>query len=190
MLSKLDQLLADIDPSGTWAELERDLDRALASFPIPQNPFTDIDTFEDFMARFYRHLQNIYCGINPPIKKPTRLDKEYCAKFLSQAYQGSYTAYENANGGFEGGLYQVMKTIGRLWIDFNVNSWTEDKVNEFLQGLSYDAKKMYAQEYAARFHHFLPAAMTKDNAWFVFVKLRQVLLQHPRMIKRLHQLGG
>ena len=191
MKTKLDRLLESIDPARTLDQVSWRVDEALNSFRVKSGIIEDWEEFRTALTAFYRHVENVvlnipsFCSPNPDI------DWGRCCKLLIKEYgaNGEKAAFEMVRTGTEQGLYGVLKVVARLMIsEYAVNEITA-RIGNFWEALSTDEKLAVFQEYLDKFGHLLPSELTSGSAARIRANILKVLEEHPRMVKRLRNIG-
>ncbi|MBA7710981.1 hypothetical protein ES703_119931 [subsurface metagenome] len=117
MPTKLEVLLAQIDPSRTLDEVAARVNRARNSFRFGKALITDYEEYEELTGRFVAHIEAQVLRIRPMYDTGAQLYRGRATALLNQAYgsQGWKTAFEMVRTGLESGLRAVLDTLPRLW---------------------------------------------------------------------------
>ena len=189
MKTKLDRLLEKIDPAVTIDRISSSLDQAFNSFSANPKTINTREEFKTVMASFYCHVDKCMYGWE---RKPdsvmdwhrstTMLEKEYGSN-------GENIAYDMARTNIGGGLYAVLKAVTKQIIDEYSGNQIGSHVSEFWNSLSVDEKIAVSKEYLDKFGHLIPSDLRENGAVRVRAFFWKTLEEHPRIIKRLRNLG-
>jgi len=191
MKTKLDILLEEIDPGKTYDDVSARVDKAVNSFQVKKGVIRDWDTYTTILSDFFRHAENIILNI-PGFRSPDpNFDWNRCCKLLSKGYgpDGDKTAFENVRTGSRGGLYDVLKNIAEEMIYQYAGNETSAKINHLWNKLSMDEQFQMMDEYILKYGHLLPSELTEGSAARIKVNFVKVLEEHPRMVRRMRNVG-
>ena len=191
MNTKLDQLLADIDPERTIEPAFRGADAALNTYPMLVGRIEAWPSFEDSMGRFWRHLQKHIVGLRGDGSGFERFHQDFAAQVLRKEYgpSGYAAAFEFARTGNEGGLYSVLKKLANRIATETATNWIAMAVDGWWRRLSLEEQLAVPDEYVARFGHLLPSELTEHSAARIRVGIRGVLKEHPWLVQRHGRVG-
>ena len=191
MASKLDRLLLSIDPARTFDEVDRRADDAINAFSTDSGQITDWDAFRACLVRFLEHVDVHLLRLAAPVRMDLDLAWGRCVQSLMDVYgrDGEKAAFEMARTGNDGGLYAVLKAVARHLADAYAENEVSAKVYAYWHGLSVDERLAAGGEYLQDYGHLLPSELTEGSAARVRAELPQVLIQHPRMMRRLGRVG-
>jgi hypothetical protein len=189
MKTRLDRLLENIDPAVTLDRVSTRVDEALNSFHVGSG---SIETWGDFCAvltAFYRHVENGVLRIR--LSPSPDMDWGRCSRLLIREYgpNGDKAAFEMVRTGTEGGLYAVLRRVASQMTEECVQRETAARISHFWEGLSTDEKLATSEEYLDRYGHLLPSELTEGSAARVRANFLKVLEEHPRMVRRLRNIG-
>ena len=189
-MSKLASLLESIDPSRTIDKIASRIDQAFNSFDRPRPTTDDWNEYEEFLADFFRHLENYGRKSVPELDDPIVFYWGRCEKLLDKAFgpRGYKAAFEMASTGKDGGLYQVLKTIADQLAEEYSQNTISALVSNYYNSLTHDEKLTEPDEYIRDYGHLLPPKMTEGSAVRVRGFFPRVLEEHPRMIRRMRQI--
>lgn len=191
MKTKLDLLLESIDPARTLEQVSARVDEALNSFRVKSGIIEDWEEFRTVMTGFFRHVENVILRIRPSWSPDPDMDWGRCYNLLIKEYgtNGEKAAFEMVRTGAEGGLYGVFKAVARRMIGDYAQNEIAAKVAEFWGALSTDEQLSASQEYLNKYGHLLPSELTSGSAARLRANFLKVLAEHPRIIKRLKNIG-
>ena len=190
MRTRLDALLEQIDPSRTLETVGSRVNNAVNRFSMPPGAITDYNQFEQFMARFVRHIENEVLRI-PDAPRPSSYDWSKCTNILEKEYgiSGRKTAFEMARSGTRGGLYEVLKKIASHLANDYAQREISARVSHFWNALSMQDQFAVMEEYAQKFGRLLPPDFIEGSAVLLKMNFTKVLEEHPRMMQRMRQAG-
>ncbi|MDY6838842.1 MAG: hypothetical protein SWH78_12805 [Thermodesulfobacteriota bacterium] len=191
MSTKLEQLLESIDPSRTVDEVSARVDQAINSFSVQRAIIEDWNEYESFLSDFYRHLLTTVLRIGSGVPENRELYWSQCADLLNKAFgtSGHKAAFEMVRTGKEGGLYQVLKTIGDLVAEKYAKNEISARISDYWQSLTVDGQLAASDEYLQRYGHLLPQELTEGSAARIRANFPKVLEEHPSMVRRMRQIG-
>jgi len=189
MATKLDLLLKDIDPSKTIQPVFRELDNCLNTLKLDKMTVNTEEEFRSCIVKFRCQADNWQC-------KGNRKFKEYVyflsSKHLKEEYgpEGERVAYEMAEKGINGGLYAVIKAIGKRWADDRAKGTISNKVYEFWKSLTVKEKIATVEEYRQKYGHLIPARFKGcSSSYFFLMYFLEILEEHPAVIQRIREIG-
>ena len=194
MATGLDQLLDSISPDRTLEQVSARADQALNSLAPPRSCVRDWDEFRYLLIRFMLHVEAHCLRLRQPLD-PATLDADYCwgrcVQTLMELYgaSGDRAAFEIARTGNEGGLYSVLKKVGRRIAEDLGKTEISAKVSSCWEALSVQEQLALADEYLHRYGHLLPSELTEGSAARVRANMPRVLQEHPHLIQRLRSVG-
>ena len=90
--------------------------------------------------------------------------------------------------GAEGGIYTILKSLVRLMAEYFSQNEIGARVSDWWDTLSQDEIRALPDEYLRKYQNILPYSTREDNIR-VRTNFYQVLVEHPRMIKRIRDQG-
>jgi hypothetical protein len=188
---RLKRLLESLDPDRVLDETAARADRAINSFRTDGAAITDWDRFQQCMSRFCRHVEATVLRLNDRIDVSEEFYCGRCSHFLTAAFgrSGEQAAFEMARTGNEGGLYAVLKAVAQAMLREYGSNEISGRVLSFWNGLSSDEQLAAAQEYIEEYGHLLPSELTEGSAARLKGNFVRVLEEHPRLMRRLRQVG-
>ena len=125
-------------------------------------------------------------------RNPDALDyifKGETMMLLDEIYgeNGRAIAFNMAKKGIDGGLYQVLKSLGSHYTQKRVKARIQGAVIGFLGGYDYEGLQALSEEYIARFGHILPSEMKEKGGYWLIKNFEHVLCQHPHIIKQFRE---
>jgi len=186
MATKLEEILNDIDPKG-WIKREKEANEFIAGFRINTNTIESFDEFRKFIGDFIIKL-------SLPSDSKLEIDDSHFFWYrlaidtLKKEYPDSteFTVYNIMNTGAEGGIYQVLKTLTRLWVDDEYIGEFKHQIALYLKKISFEEREQAAKEYIEKFSDILPANYKNDPSTILF-SFEKVLLEHAIMMKRIRE---
>jgi len=188
---KIDQLLQYIDPDmvidGTFARL----DNAMNTLPMKPSRITDWEEYRVYMAGFFYHVENVILNCCSTRKFDPVWDWRRCYPFIVTEFgkNGEKAAFEIARTGVEGGLYSVIRKVGKRIAEHYVEAEIKSKVLYFWNELSVEEKFNVQSEYLTQFAHLFPSELTEGCAARIRADFVKTLQEHPKMVHRLRQIG-
>ena len=193
MPTKLEQLLAEIDPKLTLDKTSALADSAINTFSFDSGQITDRDEFENCLTDFFCHVDSNVLGVSQSFNSEHR-DFQWgrCGILLSHIYghNGENTAFDMARTGKSGGLYAVLKAIALRMAEEYAENQIGALIGEYWKKLTLDERFAASDEYLEKYGHLLPSELTEDNAVRIRANFRQVLEKHPEIIRKIRRLGG
>src|SRR3989339_1604741 len=148
MSTKLEQLLADIDPSKTYDQTLARADDAINSFSGTSGQITDWDEFSRYMAGFTAHVESkILQRHTCPAGSDFYWSK--CMQLFCHIYgsNGEKAAFEMVRTGKEGGLFSVLRTVAlRMAEDYAENEIVA-RIADYWKKLTLDEQLCVTDEY-------------------------------------------
>jgi len=185
MSTKLDNLLASIDPASSVQETSARIDQAMNAFHCP----SVIDNWNDFkqcVSRFLCELEASALGLRQSMSN--HLDHYWDQAFNSmrKVYgpNGEKAAFDIARTGQEGGLYAVLKAIARRSSGQYSQNEINSRVYTYWQDLSVEEQLDASLEYIKKYGHLLPSELTEGSGVRIRANLPQFLAKHPQMLQR------
>jgi len=119
------------------------------------------------------------------------MDWHGAQRMLMKEYgrSGEKAAFEMARTGNDGGLYAVMRAIGRGMAEEAAEAEIAARIQDFLDRLSPDEQIAVAREYISKFGRLLPSELTEGSAARVVANFPKVLQEHPRLMQRTRRVG-
>ncbi len=191
MPSKLDRFLDSIDPARNYNRNWAEASEGMNSFPINSPKITDWGEFNNLLARFFCHMENVMLRLNPHMKTDHGFHGGRCCHLLKKAYgdQADKATFEMARTGVEGGLYGVLKTVAQLMVEEYAENEIRARVGAFWNGLSLDEKLEVPTEYIKKHGHLLPSELTEGSAGRLRMNFLKVLEEHPRLLMNIQSVG-
>lgn len=191
MPTKLDRLLAAIDPYVTLEDMDRRVDETINTFRMDASHIDDWNCFRSYLIHFLHHLDVHLLRLPRAIPMGVDFDWGRCCQVLMKVYgpEGEKTAFELARTGNEGGLYDILKRMATSVAQQYSRNEIEAKVSFFWNGMSVQEQLAAGWEYVQKWGHLLPSELTEGSAARVRANLPKVLEEHPRLIRRLRQVG-
>lgn len=191
MATKLDRLLEKIDPIHTLDEVSADVDSAVNSYAMRRATIEDWGEYEEFLADFLRHIETSVLRLGPGAPFDRRICWARCSNILREEFgsSGHKVGFEMVSTGKNGGLYRILKTIADKMADNYARNEISARINNFLNCLTVDEQLVAADEYLSKFGHLLPDEFTAANAARLRAYFREVLKEHPGIIRRVRRIG-
>ena len=193
MGTPLDRVLESLHPDRTLDEVDRRADEAINSFSVPSSRITDWEAFRSCAIRFMRHVEGRILRIQGTFDYDPGMAFDWgrCCRILCREYgpNGEKAAFEMARTGNDGGLYGVLKRIARSMAKEFAEAEIRARVFHYWNGLSVDEKLEAGDEYLEKYGHLLPSELTESSAARVRANMPKVLEEHPKMLRRLEELG-
>jgi hypothetical protein len=190
MKTKLDKLLYNIDPARTIDQVSARVDKAINSFRVQRHVIKQWGEFQFVLARFFCHLENFILHIRPPRALNPNMDWSRCCRLIIKEFgaDGQRAAFEMVRTGAEGGLYGVLRAVGRRMVVIYAGNEISSRVNFFWNNLSVNEKLSVSKEYLKKFGHLLPRELTERGAIRIRANFTKVLKEHPYLIRRMRNV--
>jgi len=191
MSKELDKFIESIDPSRNLDEVSARVDDAINSFPIKQAVIEDWDAFVQFFADFCRHIEATVLKLGPGAPNDRMFYWSRSRELLKRQFgpSGEKIAFEMVRTGKDGGLYRVLKTVAELMGEEYTDREISARVFVYWGKLSVDQKLAAAEAYLERYKHLLPSELTGGNGIRLKANFPEVLKEHPKLIRRMRQIG-
>ena len=191
MPTKLETLLAQIDPSRTLDEVATRVDQAVNSFSAARARVTEYDEYVELIGRFLAHaessvlrMSSMYAG-----------HEDFCGRramgLLGEIWGsgGATAGFEMARTGIEGGFRKVLQSMAeQLTLSYARNE-IGARVYKYWDGLSTAGRLAAGDEYLAKFAHLLPGELTEGSAVRVRMNLPEILIEHPFLMRKTRRVG-
>jgi hypothetical protein len=190
MSTKLERLLADIDPSKTYDQVFARADDAINSFQGNCAQITDYNEFGRFMGSFTAHVEKKILRLYKSVAGPD-LYWSRCTQILSQIYgpSGEKAAFEMARTGNEGGLSAVLKTLAlRMAEDYAENEICA-RIDNYWKKLTLNEQLSVTDEYIEKYGHLLPSELTEGSAARLRANFPKLLAKHPQILHKIRRIG-
>lgn len=187
----LEKLLNDIDPAHTFDSCLSRADQALNTFRHSRASVDHIDQFEELMAEFFCHVDSVLLNA----RDTSFYDREFCLfrceTVLKDLYgpRGKIVAYDMAHTGKQGGLFAVMKSVSLRQAEIYAENMVSYKVEEYWDRADPDQLLSDCDRYLRRYGHLLPGELTEGSGARVKAHFRQILKQHPQILRNTRKVG-
>jgi hypothetical protein len=191
MATKLEMLLESIDPSRNYDDVSALVDHAINTFPMHRATIENWEEHENFFADFYRHVQKTVLRLPQPPSEDNEYFFGLSMKLFNKTFgpSGFKAAFEMVRTGKEGGLYQVLKAVADLIGERYAENEISARISRYWESLRLDEKLAAPDEYLQKYRHLLPSELTEGSAARIRVHFPKVLKEHPKMIRRIRQIG-
>lgn len=190
MPTKLEQLLADIDPSRTCDQTLARADDAINSFSGTSGKITDWNKFSQYMAGFTAHVEAKILQLHPcPVGSDFYWSK--CVQMLCLIYgpNGDKAAFEMTRTGKEGGLFSVLRTVALRMAEEYAENEIVARIADYWKKLTLDEQLCVTDEYLEKYGQLIPSELTEGSAARIRANFPKVLAQHPHIIRKTRRLG-
>jgi hypothetical protein len=192
-MSRLDELLKNIDPSKTIDHFNSIVDKALNSYEYPKSPIKDYDLLMKVLSDFYWYVERKCWGLGTEPDPGDDWKRGFCRQLLEREYGRNFqiTVMEMAKSGVGGGLYEIFRKIGEAVAQNWINKKIEMEVGKYHNEIftSYEVFKGAVKEYADKYGHLLPKGLTENDNADLLIEFIDVLKKHPYMIKHMREIG-
>jgi len=191
MSSRLDVLLETIDPSRTIDVVEQRINQAFARYYHGKNTIDDWDEYRLCLAEFLQQARNAALTIPSSAGADVEMNFQEAIKLLQKEYPGNtpHIVFQIMHTGVEGGVYAVIRSLARILAETYAQHEIDGRVMSFWDSLSGDEKVMAADEYLSKYQSYISPHLLSESAPRIKASFWRVLQDHPRMIKRIHDLG-
>lgn len=166
---------------------------ALNSLDIDRAVTPSLEEFKDTVYLFYSSLISKPNGNSPAnLNNLGYHEKGGALMLLDEIYgeNGSAIAFNMAKKGIDGGLYQVLRSVGSHYAQKTVKNRIWGAVVGFLGGFEYEELKTLSEEYIAKYGHILPSEMKEKGGYWLIKNFEYVLCQHPHIIKKFRETNS
>ena len=191
MPTKLDKLLESIDPSRTIDQVSADVDRAVNSFTTSRTIIKDWNEYEKFLADFCQYIETTVLKIGASVSEYREFYWSRCVNMINNEFgpSGIKTAFEMVRTGKEGGLYRILKIIADHMAETYAQNEISARISDYWNRMTVNEQLAATDEYLSKFGHLLPTEFTDGSAGRLKVHFTKVLNEHPKMIRRMRQIG-
>ena len=88
-----------------------------------------------------------------------------------------------------GGVYRILKIIADQMAETYAQNEISARISNYWNQLAVEEQITATDEYLQNFRHLLPTEFTEGSATKLRVHFIQVLNEHPKMIRRIRQIG-
>jgi hypothetical protein len=189
MRTKLDKLLAQINPERTLEDTFNRANQAINTFRLDRARIEDHEVFEYTLAHFLRHVQAQVLRLSGPLDVPWEFYWSDCIHVLQQTYgpSGVIAAFEMARTGNEGGLSAVLRAVATRMAGQYAQNEIAARVNDYWNSLSRDEQFQAVSEYLEKYGRFLPGELTEHNAPRIRANFTKVLKEHPKLVQKIRR---
>lgn len=191
MLTKLEQLLSDIDPSRTYDITFARVDKAINTFCFEYSRIDNWDDFKNCLTQFFCHVESTVLCVRKEIYSNSDLQWGRCMDLLGHIYgsSGQKAAFEITRTGAEGGLFSVLRAIAlRMAEEYSENEVLA-RISHYWNQLIPDEQHSAVNEYLDKYGRLLPVEMTEGSAARIRANFPKVLAQHPKTLQQIRRLG-
>jgi len=190
MTTKLEKLLADIDPSVTINRISSKVDAAFNSFTINASIIRTFDDYLNYIPMFVRHIDQRVIGYSDNIPYSREIYWNTYLNLMNKKYGPSAWTfrYDSIMTGKDGGLNKLLKDVADLMLEDYIEREITFHVLNYWNNLTIDEKLAAPGEYAKKYGHLLPPEFTAGNAPFLKVNFVKVLEDYPRMVMEVRKL--
>jgi hypothetical protein len=192
MPTKLEQLLAKIDPEVTLDKTSSLADKAMNTFSFSSAQITNRDEFEKCLTDFFCHVDTNVLGVSKSFNSEHRsFQWGRCGILLSHIYghNAENTAFDMARTGKSGGLYAVLKAIALRMAEEYAENKIAAIIGDYWKKLSLDEQFAAADEYLEKYGHLLPSELTEGGGARIRTNFARVLENHPKILQKTRRLG-
>ena len=192
MSTKLERLLADIDPKATLNRTASLADNAMNTFSFGSGQVTDRKDFEERLTDFFCHVESNVLHLSKSFDSAHRnFQWGRCGILLSHIYghNGENTAFDMARTGNAGGLYAVLKTIALRMAEEYAENEIGGRIDNYWKKLTLDEQLSVTDEYLEKYGYLLPQEITEGSAARLRANFPKLLAQHPGIIRKIRLLG-
>lgn len=190
LATRLERLLAGIDPDRTSQVTYRRANEAINTFRAPAK----IEKWNEFKAavmRYSNHVESCILNLREPIDETSEFYWPRCVRVLLDIYgiNGEKASFEMARTGNEGGLYAVLKAVAMNLAEKYAQNEISARISAYWQNLSVDEQLQASSEYIARYGHLLPSELTEGSAARIRANFPKVLKKHHDLIEKIRRVG-
>jgi len=192
MPTKLEQLLAKIDPEVTLDKTSALADKAMNTFSFGPGQISNRNEFEKCLTDFFCHVDTNVLGASKSFNSEhCSFQWGRCGILLSHIYghNAENTAFDMARTGKSGGLYAVLKAIALRMAEEYAENEIAAIIGDYWKKLSPDEQFTAADEYLEKYGHLLPSELTEASAARIRTNFTGVLENHPKILQKTRRLG-
>jgi len=191
MATKLEQLLANIDPAKTYDQTLARANTAVNTFKMNSAQITHWDEFVDCLGRFFCHVEMTILNVGHSAYSDSEFHSGRCIGLLCRLYgaDGEKVAFDMARMGHEGGLYTVLKAMALRMAEEYAENEIAARASDFIDRLAPGEMSAVMDEYIDQYGHLLPSEMTEGGAGRIKANFYKVLKHHPKTLRTLRNVG-
>jgi len=191
MKTILDGLLESVDPARTLDQVSSRVDHAINTFSDTRYIIKEWELFRFTLIKFFKHTEKIVLRIQGRWENNPDMGWGRCARLLRNEYglNGEKAAFEMIRTGTQGGLYAVLKSVAGQMINEYAGNEIRARISHYWYSLSVDEQLAATDEYLAKYGHLLPYELTEGSAVRIKANFIKVLEEHPKMVKRIRNVG-
>ncbi|MFZ1288527.1 MAG: hypothetical protein WAR79_00435 [Melioribacteraceae bacterium] len=191
-MTKLKILLNEIEYGNKWKTYELKIEEIISNYNLRENTIKTYAEYRKLLANFMKQIWMAFFD-NP--NSINHIDEGILINKALETLKNTYhddtdlVVFKIMNTGAEGGVYQVLKTLAKNWINNLYNQHIRLKISEFVEKQTWQERENTAKEYLNEFKDILPNNFISDPLQ-IAVSLKNVLIEHPKMIKRINELSN
>jgi len=191
MATKLEQLLASIDPVKTYDQTFDRANNAINTFKMNSAQIENHAEFIDCLGQFFCHVEAAVLNINRSVYSDSEFNSGRCIGLLSRIYgaNGSRVAFDMARTGKKGGLYAVLKAVALRIAEEYAENEIAARASDFIDRLTSEEMSAAMEEYLEKYGRLLPSEMTEGSAGRIKANFYEVLKNHPKLLRTLRNVG-
>ena len=193
MPTKLEQLLAKIDPKVTLDKTSVLADNAMNTFSFGSGQIADRKEFENCLTDFFCHVDSNVLVLSKSFNSEHRnFQLGRCGVLLSHIYghNGENMAFDMARTGKSGGLYAVLKAIALRMAEEYAENKIGALIDDYWKKLTLDEQFATPDEYLEKYGHLLPSELIEGSAVRIRANFPKVLEKHPQILQNFRRLNG
>jgi len=172
-------------------DIEKSVDNVISNYQGYNNTVENYEEYKQCLINFVGRLYGAILNTPDAFESASnRISYGLALDFLKSLYPENTekTVFGIMHTGAEGGVYQILKNLGRVMTDQISKNAIKYYVGQYIGELNYDQRAEAVNEYIAKFRDVLPVNY-KNDLTTVLISFQEVLEEHPQMIKRLRGLG-
>ena len=190
MATRLEELLASIDPDRTSEVTFRRANEALNAF----RTVAQIDRWEKFilcMTEFLGHVEAYVLRLREPVRGSPDFCWARCVRYLHGIYgsNGQKAAFEMARTGNDGGLYAVLRALAMRIAEEYAQNEIRARISVYWEGLSVRQRLEASTEFIDKYGHLLPSELTEGSAARIRADLPKVLINFHDLLGKTRRVG-
>jgi len=191
MKTILDELLESVDPARTLDQVSARVDNAINTFSNTHYIIKEWDQFKPTLIKFFKYTEKIVLRIQGRRVNNPDMGWGQCARLLRNEYgsNGEKAAFEMIRTGTQGGQYTVLKSVAKQMVEEYAGNEIRARISHYWHSLSIDEQLAATDEYLAKYGHLLPSELTEGSAARIKANFIKVLEEHPKMVKRMRNVG-
>ena len=188
MPTRLEELVASIDPSRLFDRVSDAVDSAFNSFGY-DNRIRSFEDYQKYMSEFVQHIEQTILRFksNDPYDREFFWTRYSNLVNSAQGRDAWKLNYEKILTGKDGGLYQLLKDVAALVLQDRSKQQISNLVWAFWNNLSNDEKLETVDEFLNKFGHILPSEYTGGGGAYLKANFPRFLEKYPQLLMEIRR---